>query len=233
MQSVYEYLSPSIPNDHCRQTRAIDMALGRLKKLKPGIIMDLGCGTGVTYDVFKQHAPKARWIGVDIEESPEVKQRQRKDAEFVTFDGINIPFDDDYFDMIFSNQVFEHVRHPEALLAEVRRTLSKRGLFIGQTSHLEPYHSYSYWNFTAFGFKRICEDAGLKLVELRPGIDGITLIKRSYLGRPDEYSRWFKEESPLNIEIEENARRQFRRTKIINFRKLMYCGQFAFVVARA
>lgn len=233
MQSVYEYLSPSIPNDHCRQTRAIDMALGRLRKLKPGIIMDLGCGTGVTYDVFKQHAPKARWIGVDIEESPEVKQRQRKDAEFVTFDGINIPFDDDYFDMIFSNQVFEHVRHPEALLAEVRRTLSKRGLFIGQTSHLEPYHSYSYWNFTAFGFKRICEDAGLKLVELRPGIDGITLIKRSYLGRPDEYSRWFKEESPLNIEIEENARRQFRRTKIINFRKLMYCGQFAFVVARA
>ena len=154
--------------------------------------MDLGCGDGRSLDQFKSIQNSINWVGVDIEESPEVAQRSRTDGRFVTFNGVDLPFEDGEFDLIYSHQVFEHVRHPEALLREISRVLSKDGLLIGQTSQLEPFHSYSHWNFTGYGFKVICADAGLELTELRPGIDGITLIERSYLGRPEEYSKWFK-----------------------------------------
>lgn len=46
------------------------------------IILDLGCGTGASIDFFQKIVPNARWIGVDIEDSPEVNSRTRNDAEF-------------------------------------------------------------------------------------------------------------------------------------------------------
>ena len=230
METTYEILKPSIPADHCRQAQATDLLNARVAGgFAPSQVLDLGCGAGNTIDFFRRRLPDASWVGVDIAESPEVAQRSRGDATFVTFDGVNLPFDDDEFDLIYSNQVLEHVRYPEPLLAEVSRVLAPGGLFIGQTSHLEPYHSFSFWNFTIYGFKTICEAAGLDLDEVRPGIDGITLTKRAYLGRPPEYSQWFADESPINEEIESAATEQNRSPQIINYRKLMFCGQFAFV----
>lgn len=226
----YDYLKDSIPNDHSRQVRATDLVISfkNDKKLNPKDILDLGCGVGDTISYFKKIFPSAQWTGVDIEDSPEVNARKQDGAHFVTYNGENLPFIDGRFDLIFSNQVLEHVRYPEKVLAEVHRTLSSDGVFIGQTSNLEPYHSFSLWNFTPYGFKRICETAGLKLIEIRPSLDGITLIERSYHGRPTEYSKWFSQESPLNQEIEKNALEQKRRPLIRNFRKLIFCGQFAF-----
>lgn len=232
MISVYDYLKPALPRDHARQSRATDLVRWRLAHgFSPKLILDLGCGSGSSIDFFRKVAPSVEWIGVDIEESPEVNARQREDATFFTFDGLNLPFESSYFDIVYSNQVLEHVRHPEVLLSEVRRVLSCNGLFIGQTSHLEPYHSFSYWSYTPFGFKKICEDAGLSLLEMRPGIDGLTLCERSYRGRPPEYSQWFSQESPRNLEIDEAAKRERLSNQVTNFRKLMYCGQFCFVCA--
>jgi ubiquinone/menaquinone biosynthesis C-methylase UbiE len=231
MFSVYDYLKPALPSDHSRQSRATDVIDARASagSLAPQKILDLGCGVGASADYFKKVFPESSWVGVDIEESPEVAQRTREDASFVTFDGVVLPFEDNQFDLIYSNQVLEHVRHPEKLLNEVRRAMGSDGLFIGQTSQLEPYHSFSYWNFTIFGFKKLCEDAGLELIELRPSIDGITLTERSYLGRPKKFSKWFSEESPLNKKIARMAKLKRKSNQVTNFRKLMYCGQFVFV----
>ncbi|MEL6325275.1 MAG: hypothetical protein AAFQ84_13700, partial [Pseudomonadota bacterium] len=96
-------------------------------------------------------------------------------------------------------------RHPERVLSEITRVLRRDGAFIGQTSQLEPYHSFSLFNFTIYGWKRIVEDAGMKLKLLRPGIDAITLIERSMKGRPPYCSQWFSNESPANMEIEFRA----------------------------
>lgn len=229
MISIYDYMKTTLPRDHARQTRAIDIAGELIAHIRPHTIVDLGCGTGGTYDFFKEHAPGIHWIGVDIEESPEVSQRMRRDIEFRTYDGVNLPFADASLDFIFSNQVFEHVRYPEKLLTDINRVLRHGGVFVGQTSQLEPYHSYSFWNFTVYGFKHICEDAGLKVKQFRPGIDGHTLVERAFKGHPEEYSQWFRNESPKNKEIEDLAMAEGLGIHIINFRKLMNCGQFCFV----
>lgn len=233
MMNVYDYLKDSIPSDDSKQSSDKEVAErlisgGHITKR----ILDLGCGIGSSVDFFRKIAPSAKWIGVDIEESPEVVARDRDDAEFMTYDGVNLPFPDEHFDIIYSHQVFEHVRFPEALLSEVKRVLTKKGVFVGQTSHLEPYHSYSIFNFTPYGWKIICEAAGLDLIELRPGIDGVSLTKRSYLGRLADFNKWFVKESPLNREIDLEADKKSLSHRVRNFRKLQYCGQFIFICRR-
>lgn len=230
---MWNELQPCLPKDTASQFTAMQYAQRLAPSLAPGaLVLDLGCGSGISLDQFRSVAPLAQWIGVDIEHSPEVDARTRADGEFRTYDGVNIPADSGSIDLIYSRQVFEHVRHPEPLLADIRRVLKVGGSFIGSTSHLEPYHSFSYWNFTPFGFKRLVEAAGLQLVELRPGIDAIALITRAYRNNDATFNRWFAEESPLNQEIDAWARANNQSVQQTAFRKLSFCGQFCFWVRR-
>jgi len=230
MIDIFKYLENSIPNDHCRQTRLAQLLS---EKVKNGYaaknILDLGCGDGRSLSVFNKLMPQADWTGVDIEISPEVNSRKLNNKRFITYDGVRLPFKNKSFDLVYSHQVFEHIRYPELVLKEIKRILTKDGLFIGQTSQFEPYHSYSLWNFTVYGFKKIVEDAGMKLIELRPAIDGFTLMRRVYEGRPPSFDKYAHVESPINVEIEENARREGKSNLVINYRKLMFAGQFTFI----
>ena len=123
------------------------------------------------------------WYGVDIETSPEVKKRRRKSALISSFNGINLPYPDRYFDLIFCHQVLEHARNPDALIIDAFRILKPNGLFVGSVSYLEPYHSFSIFNFTPYGIVRVFEDAGFDFKEIRPGGDAWTLINRQLLNR--------------------------------------------------
>lgn len=229
-QAAFNELKDSLPDDHSKQATSQSVATAFADVFKNGNILDLGCGDGRSLDFFRQLAPMARWVGVDIEESPEVSSRTRSDGEFVVFNGIDLPFDDGFFDLIFCHQVLEHVRYPELLLKSAQRVLARGGILIGSTSQLEPYHSYSFWNYTFVGFKQLLRDAGLKLVEIRPGIDGPTLIQRSYLGRPAEFSKYFSQESPLNQEIEQRYASKSAQRR--NFEKLLFCGHFVFAAVQ-
>src|SRR5262245_42667424 len=105
-----------LPNDHSRQRSAWQLAEPYARQAAR--VLDLGCGEGNSADQFKAWNAAIRWVGVDIENSPEVNARERADLEFHTFDGVNLPFPDNSFPLIFSHQVLEHVRQPVALLRE-------------------------------------------------------------------------------------------------------------------
>jgi SAM-dependent methyltransferase len=228
-----ELLGPRIPGDHSRQVVADDYAARFLSQDdRPAAprVMDLGCGTGDSVDLFRKLDPRTRWTGVDLERSPEVDERTRDDADFVTFDGVDLPFEDDRFDLVYCKQVLEHVRHPDALIREVARVLAPGGWFAGSTSQLEAFHSRSTFNHTPHGLTLMVEDAGLEVIELRPVIDGLTLVAWRALGLPSFFYRWWgPRESPLNrvIELAGKARGLDARTR--NQIKLTLCGQFAWL----
>jgi SAM-dependent methyltransferase len=224
-----ELLGHRIPADHSRTVLADDYAA----RLKAGRVMDLGCGAGDSVDLFRMVDPEVSWVGVDIEDSPEVSGRTRADAEFVTFDGRRLPFDDGSFELVYCKQVLEHVEHPRELLAEVARVLAPGGHLAGSTSQLEAFHSRSTLNWTPYGFTRLAEDAGLEVVELRPVIDGFTLVAWRALGLPRFFHRWWSRESPPYrlIELAARAARLDPRTR--NQVKLVLAGQFAFLARPA
>jgi SAM-dependent methyltransferase len=229
-------LGHRIPGDHSRQTVADAYAERFLRR--PGRppeprVMDLGCGRGESVDLFTRLEPAVRWVGVDLERSPEVDERVRSDAEFVTFDGVGLPFADASFDLVYCKQVLEHVRHPDRLLGEVARVLAPGGWFAGSTSQLEAFHSRSILNHTPYGLTLVLEEAGLEVVELRPVIDGLTLVSWRALGLPSFFYRWWgPRESPLNRVIEAAGRVRGLDARTRNQIKLTLCGQFAFLARR-
>ncbi|WP_435208060.1 class I SAM-dependent methyltransferase [Streptomyces sp. bgisy034] len=233
MATLWDLMRDCIPDDHARQVTSryyVDEVMAGPGP--PGVVVDLGCGRGTSAALFRKHDPEVRWIGVDIRDSPEAGQRTPGGDPVIHYDGVHLPLGCGSLPLIYSHQVFEHVARPRELLAEIARVLRPGGRFIGSTSQFEPYHSFSLWNYTPYGFRRLVEEAGLVLEEIRPSLDGVALIMRSYLGRPPEYSRYWDTQSPLNDEIDQWARHGRRRTALVNLRKLTYCGQFAFRVGK-
>ncbi|MGH7453874.1 MAG: class I SAM-dependent methyltransferase [bacterium] len=145
---------------------------------------------------------------------------------------MHIPFNSNDFDLVYCNQVLEHVRYPAELLKEVHRVLKPNGYFVGSTSQLEPFHTYSFWNYTPYGFLQLIEATGMQLVEISPSIDALTLIIRQGFGGPRFFSRWWKKESPLNRLINLAGKMMRKEPAWINAAKLVFCGQFCFLVCK-
>jgi SAM-dependent methyltransferase len=232
---LYEFL----PGDSSGQTHSFREAIRALDRASHNgarpRILDLGCGAGASHDAFSARGVKMIWIGLDIVDSQEVKERPRVDLPFCAYDGTRIPFSDGSVDMVYSRQAFEHVRHPEGLLSEAHRVLRPGGVLVGSTSHLEPFHSRSYWNYTPYGFCVLLQDAGFSSVQVRPGIDSLTLIGRrcfSYIKLAKLFEPFFKFESPLNGLLELTLRLLGQSAKRRNAFKLLFAGQFCFIARK-
>jgi SAM-dependent methyltransferase len=224
-------LDGMIPADHARQMIAeayIGAELGRPAG-RSWRVLDVGCGPGFSVDVFRMRDPEVDWIGLDLPDSPEVRTRTRADARFETFDGVTIPFEDDQFDLVYCKQVLEHVHRPVPLLREIRRVLAPNGWLVGSTSQLEPFHSLSVWNYTPFGFAELAAEAGLTLIEVRPGVDVFTLLGWRLFGARRCFARWWGGQSPFNRAIDAVGRVRGLGPQELNATKLVFCGQFTFL----
>ena len=228
---LYEFL----PNGTSRQTDSLREAVRVLEERagqkEAPMVLDLGCGDGSSFEIFSTRNRNVRWAGMDIRDSQEVISRRSKALPFCSYDGLNLPIADLAIDIVYCRQVFEHVRHPEHLIREVRRVLKDGGVFVGSTSQLEPFHSRSYWNYTPYGFCVLLQEAGFQSIQVRPGIDALTLIGRrfaSYLRLSWLFEPFFWRESPLNMFLEGMLRiigQPIRRRSAV---KLLFAGQFCF-----
>lgn len=224
MPSMWEILGHCIPKDHCRQVRG-RYYLHQLPET-PTRLLDHGCGSADLRDWLNKHKPDFSWKGVDIACSPEVDARPQERCalnDLYTYDGITLPFPDNSFDVVYSNNVFEHVRHPEAALDEIHRVLTPGGHFIASLSYLYPLHSYSIFNYTPYGWFTLLDEHGFDVHELRPGIDGIASILRGYHGAAARFSQWFSS-SPFNRFIQKMASKHKLTIQQTNMRMLMNTG---------
>lgn len=144
-----------------------------VKEIGPQIIgktLDIGCGS----KPYEHLYDSSEYIGLEFD-TPE--NRDLKNADYF-YDGNKFPFDDNIFDSIVGNEVFEHVFNPEAFLAEVSRVLKKDGsLFLTMPfvwdEHEQPF---DYARYSSFGIKTILEKHGFKIIHQKKSVDDIRVI---------------------------------------------------------
>lgn len=99
------------------------------KKTKDAICLDIGCSTGTITKTLTPHFKKI--IGIDIDE-PGIKEARKKNTYpnliFKLGDTLNLPFRNDYFDVVICNNVYEHVSNPFKMVSEIYRVLKKGGI---------------------------------------------------------------------------------------------------------
>jgi SAM-dependent methyltransferase len=222
-------LRPALPKHSSAQALAEDFIPALLASRPGATVVDLGCGRGESVDAFRAADPSVRWIGVEVGDS---EYETRPDVELRIFDGVALPFEDASVDVVFSKQVLEHVERPHELIADVARVLKPSGVFVGSTSHLEPYHGRSTMNLTPYGLLRVLDLSGLELETIMPGIDGPTLFGRRLLRGPKFFDRYWARRSPFNTWVDGVARVTGWDAEDRNALKLLFCGQYSFVARR-
>jgi len=124
----------------------------RLENRK-GIIRILDQGSGYGIDILslreKLPAESSYYIGLEISPSQvlfangEFKRRKITDVDFIIGDGTRLPFKDDSFDIVISNQVIEHICDKGNYLQQSYRVLKKEGVLLISTSNrVFPYEGH-------------------------------------------------------------------------------------------
>ena len=98
------------------------------KYVKPGRVLDIGCGRGLFLDVMRNGG----WDAVGTELNKETASYATKvyGLEVVTGDLIKHKLDEESLDAININQVLEHLKNPNEVLLECRRLLRRGGLLL-------------------------------------------------------------------------------------------------------
>lgn len=113
-----------------RQPKAlkIERLLGLAPKAEPLQMLEIGTGAGGIAHYFGTHPTLACNVtAVDVHDNRQV----HSGYDYVPVLGVELPFDDERFDVVISNHVIEHVGDREAQLThlrEIRRVLKADGL---------------------------------------------------------------------------------------------------------
>jgi SAM-dependent methyltransferase len=99
------------------------------------MVLDLGAGAGIVPQM-NMRGSAARVCGVDLD--PRVLENPYLDDARIA-DAGRIPYDDATFDLIFSDNVFEHLDDPAAVLRECGRVLKPGGLVMFKTPNKHHY----------------------------------------------------------------------------------------------
>jgi len=100
-------------------------------------ILEIGAGAGWQSKILSEYGFAVE--AIDVEGSRYEGQRI---WPVVNYDGTNIPFPDAYFDVVFTSNVLEHVKHVEQFLCEIKRVLKPRGIAV----HAVPSGSWRLWS---------------------------------------------------------------------------------------
>jgi len=104
-------------------------------------ILDIGCGSGRLFGLFKEK--DIEYFGIDFSKKMiEIAKRKYLSSEnegnknlnilptFIVVDALQLPFEEDFFDRVFSIAVFHHIPSEEKrllFLKEIKRVLKREG----------------------------------------------------------------------------------------------------------
>lgn len=171
-------------------------------------ILDAGCGSGMYASAFME-------IGYDDIYCVDLfDEHINKSLNYSSASVDELPFADDFFDLLYSTSVIYYLDYPEDAIREYNRVLKiggmviltvvtkysfytlwrllKRKIGLKSASHIEPYH----FRYTYKDYCRMMEDNGFEIVYINGFSDGKLYerirggVKRLTLGKVILHKNW-------------------------------------------
>lgn len=135
-----------------------------------GKVLDVGCGNKPYVPLYSAQ----EYVGLEIDSSA---NRFDKLADHF-YDGEVFPFENETFDSVVSNQVFEHVPDPDRFLNEVSRVLKANGLVLMTVPFVWDEHEqpHDYTRYSSYGIRAILMRHNFEVIELHKSVDDIRVI---------------------------------------------------------
>lgn len=128
MDQLYSSRNPIVRLIHLGRLDAIVRQVPPAASLR---LLDAGCGEGHLLERLHLKYPHYRYHGVDVTEVSLKRACQRCSfAEFKRANLIQTGFPDQFFDLITSTEVIEHIYEYRAVITEILRILRPGGLLI-------------------------------------------------------------------------------------------------------
>ena len=110
------------------------------------IVLDVGCNTGFVLEEIRNLNYLSEYYGIDtVDKFPTTVIEK---SNFRVADARNLPFDNDYFDVVFAMDTLEHIQEYEVAINEIWRVLKPDGVAIlsGPTESL--FYKFCRWLWT-------------------------------------------------------------------------------------
>ena len=121
------------------QDRRLEM-VRRYVDLEDAAILDVGCGIGTFVRRFRQYSDDVHGIEVEEERAAEASADL---PNIVQGYGEDLPYPDDRFDLVFSNEVIEHVADDRRTAAEMVRVTKPGGAIVAfAPNRLYPFETH-------------------------------------------------------------------------------------------
>lgn len=119
-----------IKGQHARSLYPV--ILKKLSEIPYHTALDLGCGTGELMKLILQQNEDKSLYGIDLAENmlEVAKEKLGNHAKLILGDSEQLPFSDNYFDVVYCNDSFHHYPAPDKVLSEVYRVLKPNGIFV-------------------------------------------------------------------------------------------------------
>jgi ubiquinone/menaquinone biosynthesis C-methylase UbiE len=142
------------------QTAKIEAVMESISMEKEGLVLDVGCGTGLLFE-YVSHKAKAI-VGLDISRKIllQAKKRAKKFANvhLILADSDNVPLKEDVFSHVFALTLIQNTPNPLKTLNEIKR-VSKENVVIIVTGLKK--------KFPIKAFERLLHDADLGMTVLK------------------------------------------------------------------
>jgi ubiquinone/menaquinone biosynthesis C-methylase UbiE len=157
----YIYTTPAKTLDYWTSTGRFDEAI---KYIKDGDkVIDIGCGVGILTRMVHSKRKNCEVWGTDISDEV-IKNNKKNDPEtkyLMGYAGEQNDLPSNYFDVVFSGELIEHMDIPERLFREAYRILKSGGKLIVTTPISDRVRSAEHvWYFEEEDLIKFYIDAG-------------------------------------------------------------------------
>lgn len=146
----YNYYSDKYMERYSNSPRVLEyreqVSLKMIKRIcsaSYGRFCDVGCGDGFFLShVVEQVGQGWQFYGGEYSDYQREKAATNKNliVEKIDLEG-KLHYDDNFFDMVYSGEVIEHLYNPDQMIAEVQRVLKKGGYFLVTTPNMNSWLS--------------------------------------------------------------------------------------------